>query len=104
MRQRNPEWKGSSAMGIKESLRRSLRAEINKWEKDIAALQARAESRAASAQAQREIHDKIVEARKAIGDARGKLDELRLASEDAAASLKESIERLFADVRKAWKG
>jgi signal transduction histidine kinase len=91
-------------MGIQESIRRSLRAEINRWEKDIAALQARAESRAASAQAQREIHDKIEHAREAIRDARAKLDELRHSGEDAAASLKECIERTLSDLRKAWNG
>jgi predicted nucleic acid-binding Zn-ribbon protein len=91
-------------MGIKDALERKLTAEIDKWEKDIAALEAKAEAEEASAEAQKEIHGKIDAVRNAIGDAQKKLDEVRSSGEDAAAALKDGIENTLSDVRKALGG
>jgi uncharacterized membrane protein len=91
-------------MGLKEALERKLTAEIDKWEKDIQALEAKAEAEEASAEAQREIHDKIDAVRSALGGARDKLAEIRQTGEDAAAALSDGVERTIADVRKVLGG
>jgi len=91
-------------MSIKEALERKLKAEIDKWEKDIAALEAKAEKEEADAAAQREIYDAIDGVRNAIGGARDRLEELRQSGEDAAHALKEGIEKTIADTRKALGG
>lgn len=91
-------------MGIKESLERKITAEIDKWEKDIEALEAKAEAEEANAEAQKEIYDRIDTVRNAIGSAQKKLDEVRQSGEDAAAALKDGIEGTIADVRKALGG
>jgi DNA anti-recombination protein RmuC len=91
-------------MGIKDAIERKLTAEIDKWEKDIAALEAKAEAEEANAEAQKEIYDRVDAVRNAVGSAQKKLDEVRQSGEDAAKALSDGVEKTIADVRKALGG
>lgn len=91
-------------MSLREVLERRIRAEIDKWEKDIAALEAKAEKEAADAAARRELHDRIERIRDAVSGARDRLGQLRQTGEDALESISDSIEQTLARLRKNLPG
>ena len=86
-------------MSIRESITKAINAEIDKWEKDIAALQAKADAEEANAEAQKEIFEKIDTVRDAISDARYRLRKVRETGEDAVEDLRDGFREKATRVR-----
>lgn len=88
-------------MSIRAALERRLRAELELWNRDIAALEAKAEQEEARADLQRQTFEKIDALREGIDEARRKLDELKESGDEVAHSLRDSFEETIARVKSA---
>lgn len=99
---------GRKVMSLTEALKKQIKAQLDSWEKSLDEARAEAVAKAAKADADRaraetetEFYDKIESARKAIRDARARVDSFADDGEKAWATLKADIEKTVSDVKRS---